>query len=36
VEESDKEGKVTGDGQKVIGMHLEHFGVVYEVALVLE
>jgi hypothetical protein len=35
-EEADKEGKVSSEGRKVIGMHLKHFGVVYAVALVLE
>ena len=35
-EEGEKEGKVSGDGRKVIGMHLKHFGVVHAVALVLE
>jgi hypothetical protein len=33
---ADKEGKVSGEGRKVIGMHLKHFGTVYAVALVLE
>jgi hypothetical protein len=35
-EAGDKEGKIGGDGRKVIGMHLKHFGVLYAVALVLE
>jgi hypothetical protein len=35
-EEADAEGKLSGEGRKVIGMHLKHFGVVYAVALVLE
>jgi hypothetical protein len=35
-EEGDQDGKVSGDGRKVIGMHLKHFGVVHAVALVLE
>jgi hypothetical protein len=35
-EAADKEGKVSGEGRKVIGMRLKHFGVVYAVALVLE
>jgi len=35
-DEGEKEGKVSGNGRKVIGMHLKHFGAVYAVALVLE
>jgi hypothetical protein len=35
-EEADAEGKVSGEGRKVIGLHLKHFGVVYAVALVVE
>jgi len=35
-DEGDKEGKLSGEGRKVIGMHLKHFGTVYAVALVLE
>jgi hypothetical protein len=35
-DEADKEGTVSGDGRKVIGMHLKHFGAVFAVALVLE
>jgi hypothetical protein len=35
-EEGDQEGRVSGEGRKVIGMHLKHFGIVHAVALVLE
>lgn len=35
-EVGDKEATITGDGRKVIGMHLKHFGIVHAVALVLE
>ena len=35
-EEADKEGKIGGEGRKVIGMHLKHFGAVYAVGLVLD
>ena len=35
-EEGDKEGKITGEGRKVIGMHLKNFGALFAVALVLD
>jgi hypothetical protein len=35
-DKADHEGKLSGDGRKIIGFHLKHFGVLYAVGLVMD